>query len=129
MELQHFVNLRNKKQALDIINKNLNSIKKINLKKNQIIAILHLIFDPEISGNIWDLGLIYSICVFKNTINIEITLTSITCPVANIITQKITEKIQEITFCAFFINVILTWSPSWNTGMMSEKLQFSLDIV
>jgi len=51
--------------------------------KNRVIDEVKKIYDPEIPVNIYELGLIYKIEVDeKNKINIDMTLTSPNCPVA-----------------------------------------------
>ena len=48
-----------------------------------IIAALRTVFDPEISTNIYDLGLIYAIDLLgDHDVAIKMTLTSPHCPVA-----------------------------------------------
>ena len=51
--------------------------------KNKIIEEIKKIFDPEIPVNIYELGLIYKIEIDeKNKVNVDMTLTSPNCPVA-----------------------------------------------
>ena len=51
--------------------------------KNKVIEEIKKIFDPEIPVNIYELGLIYKIEVDeKNKVNVDMTLTSPNCPVA-----------------------------------------------
>ncbi|RST66959.1 DUF59 domain-containing protein [Candidatus Aquarickettsia rohweri] len=97
--------------------------------RDKVIAILKLIYDPEISVNIWDLGLIYNIDISKkNIINIKMTLTSPTCPVADAIPQEIKTKIKSIITEAKEVNVELVWKPKWDKSMMTEEAKFILDL-
>ena len=51
--------------------------------KNKVIAEIKKIYDPEIPVNIYELGLIYKIEVDNNNkVNVDMTLTSPNCPVA-----------------------------------------------
>ena len=51
--------------------------------KEKVILEIKKIYDPEIPVNIYELGLIYNIDIDeKNKVNIDMTLTSPNCPVA-----------------------------------------------
>ena len=51
--------------------------------KEKIIAEIKKVYDPEIPVNIYELGLIYKIEIDdKNKVEVEMTLTSPNCPVA-----------------------------------------------
>ena len=49
-------------------------------KKEKIIENLRNVYDPEISINVYDLGLIYEINILETHVNIVMTLTSAFCP-------------------------------------------------
>ena len=79
------------------------------IDKNHIIANLKEVYDPEISVNVYDLGLIYDISIDEKEGSVDIiaTLTSAFCPFADDIISSITkacyvENVQsahvEITF-------------------------------
>lgn len=98
--------------------------------KEKIIAVLKLIYDPEISVNIWDLGLIYSIDVGQNNdeITIAMTLTSPTCPVADAIPREVERKIKQV-IDAKSVTAKIVWEPAWDKSMMSEEAKFILDML
>ena len=51
--------------------------------KDKVINQIKKVYDPEIPVNIYELGLIYKIEVDdKNKVNVDMTLTSPNCPVA-----------------------------------------------
>ena len=59
------------------------SREKMSELKNKVVAEIKKIYDPEIPVNIYELGLIYKIEISnEKKINIEMTLTSPNCPVA-----------------------------------------------
>tara|TARA_B110000503_G_C6954180_1_gene332274 strand:- start:354 stop:743 length:390 start_codon:yes stop_codon:yes gene_type:complete len=129
MELKDFIKQGSESIFRDFTEKELNNINEISGTKDKVIAILKLIYDPEISVNIWDLGLIYNIDISsKNVINVEMTLTSPTCPVADAIPQEIKNKIKSITKVKE-VNVELLWQPKWDKSMMSEEAKFILDMM
>jgi metal-sulfur cluster biosynthetic enzyme len=79
------------------------------IDKNHIIANLKEVYDPEISVNVYDLGLIYDIIIDEKESSVDViaTLTSAFCPFADDIILSITnacyvENVQrahvEITF-------------------------------
>ena len=129
MDLKDFIPQNSGEIFKDFTKEQISSINKIDNIRDKVIAILKLIYDPEISVNIWDLGLIYKIDISKkNIINIKMTLTSPTCPVADAIPQEIKAKIKSIITEAKEVNVELVWSPKWEKSMMTEEAKFILDL-
>ena len=67
-----------------------------NLKDN-IIEEIKKIYDPEIPVNIYELGLIYDIKINEDKkVNIEMTLTSPNCPVAESLPNMVKENILKV---------------------------------
>ena len=65
--------------------------------KEKIIEEVKKIFDPEIPVNIYELGLIYKIDVDeKNKVNVDMTLTSPNCPVAESLPNEVKESIMKV---------------------------------
>ena len=65
--------------------------------KNQVIEEIKKIYDPEIPVNIYDLGLIYKIEVEEgNKVNVDMTLTSPNCPVAESLPKEVKDNIMKI---------------------------------
>ena len=61
--------------------------------KDKIINEIKKIYDPEIPVNIYELGLIYKIEVNeKKEVNLEMTLTSPNCPVADSLPKMVKKK-------------------------------------
>ena len=63
------------------------------IDKDHIIANLKEVYDPEISVNVYDLGLIYDIIIDEKEGSVDIiaTLTSVFCPFADDIISSITK--------------------------------------
>ena len=60
--------------------------------KNKVIEKIKTIYDPEIPVNIYELGLIYKLEIDeKNKVNVEMTLTSPNCPVAESLPKQVKE--------------------------------------
>jgi FeS assembly SUF system protein len=94
--------------------------------EEKIVAMLKMIFDPEIPVNIYDLGLIYEIYVADGgEVNINMTFTAPNCPVADFIMEDVRQKVETIegiTSCV----VNLVFEPEWNKDMMSEEAKLEL---
>ena len=76
---------------------------------DHIIRNLREVFDPEISVNIYDLGLIYNIETAEDSVNITHTLTSAFCPFADEIVSNI--KQAGMVGGILTVNVITTFEP------------------
>ena len=96
--------------------------------KNKIIEEIKKIYDPEIPVNIYELGLIYKIEISdEKKINIEMTLTSPNCPVAESLPKMVKDnvlKIEEVSD----VGLKLVWSPPWTKDMMSESAKLELNL-
>ena len=90
--------------------------KKIVLKK------LEQVMDPELNISIVDLGLIYDVIISKdNKIKIVMTLTTIGCPLIDMIQSEIKDKIEDLGFQENDIKLDLTFDPPWTMEKMSKK--------
>jgi len=96
--------------------------------KNRVIEAVKKIFDPEIPVNIYELGLIYKIEVDeKNKINIDMTLTSPNCPVAESLPKEVKENIMKVEGVSD-VNLNLVWEPPWYKDKMSEAAKLELNL-
>ncbi|AIZ48893.1 putative PaaD-like protein (DUF59) involved in Fe-S cluster assembly [Candidatus Karelsulcia muelleri] len=87
----------------------------------EIISVLKSIQDPEISVDIYELGLIYDIRISNNFfINIIMTLTSPNCPVVEILPLKVKNQIFNIQNVKN-VEIILTFYPNWTYNMISSS--------
>ena len=76
--------------------------------KTKVIEEIKKIFDPEIPVNIYELGLIYKIEVDKNNkVNVDMTLTSPNCPVAESLPNHVKESIKKIEVVSWVLIVKL----------------------
>jgi FeS assembly SUF system protein len=97
------------------------------INKEEIIACIKTVMDPEIPVNLYDLGLIYSIENSNNNILIEMTLTNPNCPVAGQMPENVAKSIEQINGLRS-IEVKLVWTPTWSKDLMSEDAKLALDI-
>ena len=98
------------------------------IDKNEIVASLKTIHDPELPVNIYDLGLIYDINISKgNNVFIKMSLTSPGCPVAGELPKQVADELTKIKNIGL-IEVELVWDPPWTKERMSEDAKLALDI-
>ena len=96
--------------------------------KDQIIAEIKKIYDPEIPVNIYALGLIYDIKVEnKNIAKVKMTLTSPNCPVAESLPKEVKDSIMQVEGIEK-VDLDLVWDPPWNKDMMSEAAKLELNL-
>jgi len=96
--------------------------------KNRVIEEVKKIYDPEIPVNIYELGLIYKIEVDeKNKINIDMTLTSPNCPVAESLPKEVKANIMKVEGVSD-VNLNLVWEPPWDKDKMSEAAKLELNL-
>ena len=96
--------------------------------KNRVIEKIKEIYDPEIPVNIYELGLIYKIEVDeKNKVNIDMTLTSPNCPVAESLPNEVKENIMKVEGVSD-VNLNLVWEPPWEKDKMSEAAKLELNL-
>ena len=96
--------------------------------KQKVIDEIKKIYDPEIPVNIYELGLIYKIKVKDETkIDLEMTLTTPNCPVAESLPKMVKENILKIDGITN-VDLKLVWDPPWNKDMMSESAKLELNL-
>ncbi len=96
--------------------------------KNKVIEEIKKIYDPEIPVNIYELGLIYKVDIDeKNNVNIDMTLTSPNCPVAESLPNEVKENIKKIEGVSD-VNLNLVWEPPWDKDKMSEAAKLELNL-
>ncbi|WP_185858003.1 iron-sulfur cluster assembly protein [Blattabacterium cuenoti] len=97
--------------------------------EERIVSILKNIYDPEISVDIYELGLIYDVQVSKkNKVKIVMTLTTPNCPVAESLPLEVKEKVKSIKEIKE-VDVILTFDPPWSKEFMSEEARLELGLL
>lgn len=94
--------------------------------RDQVIEVLHTVYDPELPVNIFELGLVYEIQVgANNSVDIIMTLTAPACPVAGDIIFEVQQKVAAIEGVSD-VHVQLTFDPQWTKDMMSEEARLEL---
>ncbi|TVR31220.1 MAG: metal-sulfur cluster assembly factor [Spirochaetaceae bacterium] len=95
------------------------------LSKGECLDALKNVIDPEIGLNIVDVGLIYRVEPKQDSIEVDFTLTSPGCPLADTIMADIVRELQQATGIE---NIIpqLVWNPPWSIDFMSEEARLEL---
>ncbi len=97
------------------------------LNKEDIIAVLKNIYDPEIPVNIWDLGLIYDISIQEKEVVITMTFTSPTCPMMEELLEQVRDSVNLVSG-GRDVKVELVWDPPWDLSRMSDAARLDLDL-
>ena len=102
--------------------------KKMSELKDKVILEIKKIFDPEIPVNIYDLGLIYKIDIQDTKkVNVEMTLTSPNCPVAESLPKMVKNNILKLDGVDD-VDLKLVWDPPWTKDKMSEAAKLELNL-
>ena len=96
--------------------------------KNKVVDAIKKIYDPEIPVNIYELGLIYKLEVDeKNKVNVDMTLTSPNCPVAESLPKEVKDNIMKLEGVSGVV-LNLVWEPPWDKDKMSEAAKLELNL-
>ena len=96
--------------------------------KDKVILEIKKIYDPEIPVNIYELGLIYKIDIEnEKKVNIDMTLTSPNCPVAESLPKMVKDNILKIDGVSD-VDLKLVWDPPWSKDKMSESAKLELNL-
>lgn len=96
--------------------------------KDRILTALEMVIDPELGIDIVNLGLIYEVELEENgKCVIKMTLTTMGCPLADVITEQILEALKEVPE-VIDAEVKLVWYPAWTTDRMSRYARIALGI-
>ena len=96
--------------------------------KDQIVSEIKKIYDPEIPVNIYELGLIYKIEIKEaKKVNIDMTLTSPNCPVAESLPKMVKDNILKLDGVDD-VDLNLVWDPPWTKDKMSESAKLELNL-
>ena len=86
---------------------------------------LGTVLDPELGYSVTELGMIYGVEVEGNRVNVDYSLTSFGCPLAEAIETDIRSVLRAVDPQAIVLPR-LVWSPPWGPERMSEELRLEL---
>lgn len=96
--------------------------------KQQVIAAIQSVYDPEIPVNIWELGLIYDVRLKDGIAEVDMTLTAPACPVAGTLPGEVADRIRMLEGIAD-AKVELVWDPPWDQSRMSDEAKLELGLL
>jgi len=96
--------------------------------KDQVIAALRTLYDPEIPINIYELGLIYRLDIDDaGQADILMTLTAPNCPVAGSLPGDVERTVRAVPGVTG-VKLELTFDPPWTKARMSPAAKLALGI-
>ena len=95
--------------------------------REQVIAEIRKIYDPEIPVNIYELGLIYDVKVKEDKAKIIMTLTTPNCPVAESLPKEVKDSAMQVEGIDE-VDLDLVFEPPWEKSMMSEAAKLELNL-
>lgn len=99
------------------------------IEKNEIIAAIKTVFDPEIPVDIWEMGMIYSIDPQADgTVKIVMTVTAPNCPVADTLPLEVKDAVSKVEGVKD-VWVELTFDPPWTPDLMSDEAKLELGML
>ncbi len=96
--------------------------------EQRVIAAMRQVYDPEISVNIYDLGLIYDLQINQQQeVAIKMTLTAPGCPVAGILPGQVADAVRAVDGIQD-AQVELVWDPPWDQDRISDEAKLTLGL-
>jgi FeS assembly SUF system protein len=96
--------------------------------KEQVVAAMRKVFDPEMPVNIYELGLIYGVDVSdEGHVDIRMTLTAPNCPVAGTLPGDVERAVRAVPGVTG-VKLELTFDPPWTKDRMSEAAKLALGL-
>lgn len=96
--------------------------------RDDLIAALKTVFDPEIPVDIYELGLIYRLDVDDDrNIEVDMTLTAPGCPVAGDMPGWVENAVSSVPGVGQ-VKVKLVFDPPWDMSRMSDEARLALNM-
>lgn len=94
------------------------------ISEAQLWEALHTVYDPEISVDLVNLGLIYELEVDQEsgTVGVTMTLTAPGCGMGPVLVGDVEHRLRMVPHVKT-VKVALVFDPPWHRDMMSEEAQ------
>ncbi len=95
--------------------------------EDSVMTSLEDVIDPELGIDLVNLGLIYDIHVNDGHCVVTMTLTTMGCPLGNLLADQITQavvSVDGVDTC----DIDLVWEPAWDMSKMSRFAKVALGI-
>lgn|SRR3972149_3878101 len=100
---------------------------KLTVTEKKIYKKLEEVQDPELRISIVDLGLVYDVKEKKGNVDIKMTLTTMGCPLFDVIELEVKEKLKEIKYIKD-VSISLVFDPPWSIELMTDQGKAMLGI-
>lgn len=88
--------------------------------RDDVLRAIGTVVDPEMGLSVVDVGLVYGVRVEPSRVQVDITMTSAACPVAELIADEIRTAVGDALPDDRPVEVALCWDPPWTPERMSE---------
>ncbi len=96
------------------------------LSPDSVKTALREVFDPEVGINIVDLGLIYDVRVDDDSVQVDMTMTTPSCPLYVTIMEDAKAAIRKHHPNMGTLDIKLVWDPPWTPERMSAQAKSEL---
>jgi metal-sulfur cluster biosynthetic enzyme len=93
--------------------------------REQVLAALQGVYDPEIPVDVANLGLVYGVAVNAGWVTVRMTMTSAGCPAGDYLVGEVKRTLAELPGVEE-VDVELVWDPPWSPERMSEEAKRTL---
>ena len=95
------------------------------IDQETLLSALRTVKDPELNVNVIDLGLVYTVQVHDDQVDVEMTLTTPACPAGPEMLRSAVTALEGVPGVAK-ANVRLVMSPPWSPDKMSDAARDEL---
>ena len=88
--------------------------------REQVMAALATVFDPELGLSIVDLGLVYDVTIEGSRVQVVMTLTTPGCPIHDAMSAWVQQAVGAIPDVEA-VDVIVTFEPPWTPDRMTIR--------
>lgn len=96
--------------------------------KDEVMAALAAVKDPELNVSIVELGLVYGVDVTDEELRVTMTLTTAACPMGEYLAGTVYETLRDRFPEGGKIYVDVVWDPPWSPEKISKKGKNALGI-
>jgi metal-sulfur cluster biosynthetic enzyme len=91
------------------------------MSDDQVLLALKDVVDPELGVNIVDLGLVYRAEWTREGIVVEMTMTTPTCPIGEMMSEQAEAALRRRFPDVRSVRIHLLWDPPWSPDLITEE--------
>jgi uncharacterized protein (DUF2249 family) len=92
-----------------------------NVRREQVVAALREVIDPEVGLNVFDLGLVYRVEIDLPRVHVQMTMTTPACPLGPYLSAEVERALQRHIPGADDVRVEIVWDPPWNPAFIKDE--------